>query len=133
LLYPPRDVYNAYIGLTSGRLQLQANALEVLEHLLPPELYRRLAYGLDPEISREEKLSFAHRLCHTGVSSTTEALRVLLHSKDFWLSACALYAVGEGWLTELSEDVRQIPHDSDPLLDETWKWASARLAAAPTA
>ena len=133
LLYPPRDVYNAYIGLTSGRLQLQANALEVLEHLLPPELFRRLAYGLDPEISREEKLSFAHRLCHTSVSSTTEALRVLLHSKDYWLSACALYAVGEGWLMELAEDVRQIPHDSDPLLDETWKWASTRLAAAPTA
>ena len=129
LLYPPRDVYNACVGITSGRPQLQANALELLEHLLPPELYRRLSYGLDPEISLEEKLSYAERLCRAGVRSRVEALRVLLHSKDRWLCACALYTAGDECLTELNEDVRRVPHEIDPLLDETWRWASTRLAA----
>jgi hypothetical protein len=129
LLYPMRDVYNACVGITSGRPQLQANALELLEHLLPPELYRRLSYGLDPEISLEEKLSYAERLCRAGVRSRVEALRVLLHSKDRWLCACALYTAGDEGLTELNEDVRRVPHEIDPLLDETWRWASTRLAA----
>jgi len=133
LTYPMRDVHNAYVGLTSGRPQLQANALEVLEHLLPPELYRRLSYGLDPEFTLAEKLSFAERLCRASVRSRVEALRVLLHTKDCWLCACALYTVGDECLTELSEDVRRVSHETDPLLDETWRWASARLAAAPTA
>jgi AAA family ATP:ADP antiporter len=133
LLYPMRDVYNACAGITSGRPQLQANALELLEHLLPPELYRRLSYGLDPEISLEEKLSYAERLCRVGVRSRSEALRVLLHSKDRWLCACALYTAGDEGLTELNEDVRRVPHEIDPLLDETWRWASTRLAAGPDA
>jgi AAA family ATP:ADP antiporter len=133
LMYPMRDVHNAYVGLTSGRPQVQANALEVLEHLLPPELYRRLSYGLDPEFTLAEKLSFAERLCRADVRSRSEALRVLLHSKDRWLCACALYTVGDECLTELNEDVRRVPHETDPLLEETWRWASARLAAGSAA
>jgi AAA family ATP:ADP antiporter len=133
LMYPIRDVHNAYVGITSGRPQVQANALEVLEHLLPPELYRRLSYGLDPEFALAEKLSFAERLCRASVRSRVEALRILLHSKDRWLCACALYTVGDECLVELDEDVRRVPHETDPLLEETWRWAKARLAAAPTA
>ncbi len=133
LLYPPRDVHNAFVGLKSGRPRVQSNALEVLEHLLRPDLYRRLAYGLDPEISLEEKLKFAERLCHTSVRSKAEALRILLHSEDCWLRTCALHAVGESQVVELSADMRQVPHESDPVLAETWTWANNRLVAAASA
>lgn len=129
LIYPPRDVYNAFVGLTSARPQVRANALEVLEHLLRSDLYHRLAYGLDPEIPLAEKLSFAERLCRAQVKSRIEALRILLHSEDRWLRACALHTVGELQLAELCSDVRQMPRDDDPLLAETWKWASTRLTA----
>jgi len=132
LLYPARDIHNAYAGLTSERPHLQANALEVLEHLLAPDLYRRLAAGVDPESTLAEKLAFAQRLCRTGVNSRNQALRILLHSDDGWLRACAAHVVGQARLAELSEDVHRMPHDSDPVLDETWKWASARLAAVET-
>ncbi len=130
LLYPPRDVYNAFLGLTMGTAQRQANAQEVLEHLLPADLYRRLVNGLDPEIPFREKVNFARRLCGSGVDSKYEALRILLHSEDSWLSACALYAVGEERLTELNDEVSQVPHATDPVLDETWHWAVGRLKAA---
>jgi AAA family ATP:ADP antiporter len=132
LLYPARDIHNAYAGLTSERPHLQANALEVLEHLLAPDLYRRLAAGVDPESTLAEKLAFAQRFCRTGVNSRNQALRILLHSDDGWLRACAAHVVGQARLAELSEDVHRMPHDSDPVLDETWKWASARLAAVET-
>jgi AAA family ATP:ADP antiporter len=132
LLYPARDIHNAYAGLTSERPQLQANALEVLEQLLAPDLYRRLAAGVDPESTLAERLAFAQRLCRTGVSSRNEALRILLHSDDGWLRACAVHAVGQARLADLSEDVHRVPHASDPVLDETWTWTSARLAGVET-
>lgn len=40
LIYPVEDVYRAYGGLTSGRRELRANALELLDNLLRPELKR---------------------------------------------------------------------------------------------
>jgi AAA family ATP:ADP antiporter len=129
LLCPPRDVHNAYVGLTTGTPQRQANAQEVLEHLLQPDLYRRLANGLDPEIPFREKVNFARRLCGSSVESRNEALRILLHSEDSWMSACALYTVGEERLTELNDEVGRVPHAGDPLLAETWQWAITRLKA----
>jgi hypothetical protein len=129
LLYPPRDVHNAFLGLTLGTSRRQANAQEVLEHLLQPELYRRLVKGLDAEIPLREKVNFASRLCGSSVKSRNEALRILLHSEDGWLSACALYTVGEERLTELNDEVSHVPHAAQPLLDETWQWATARLKA----
>jgi hypothetical protein len=133
LLYPPRDVHNAYLGLTMGTSQRQANAQEVLEHLLQPDLYRRLVNALDSEIPLREKVNFASRLCGSRVNSRNEALRILLHSEDGWLSTCALYAVGEELITELNDEVSRVPHAADPLLDETWQWAVARLKAANSA
>jgi len=131
LLYPPRDIHNAFLGLTTGTGQRQANAQEVLEHLLQPDLYRRLVKGLDAEVALPEKVNFASRLCGSSVKSRNEALRILLHSEDSWLSACALHAVGEERLTELNDELSHVPHAADPLLEETWQWASARLKAAP--
>jgi HEAT repeat protein len=130
LLYPPRDIHNAFLGFSMGTARRQANAQEVLEHLLQPDLYRRLVIGLDPEIPFREKVLFACRLCGSSVKSRNEALRILLHSEDSWMSACALYAVGEERLTELNDEVSQVLHIANPLLEETWQWATARLKAA---
>jgi hypothetical protein len=130
LLYPPRDVYNAFVGLTTGRPQLQANALELLEYMLKPDHYRLLACAIDPEIIPQERLNFAHRLCRTTVASKAEALRILLRSNDRWLCACALHTIGESRLAELCDDLGRVRRDGDALLEETWQWASMRLAAA---
>ena len=132
LLYPPGDIHNAYAGLTSHRPQLQANALEVLEHILTPDLYRRLVAGVDSDRTSAERLEFARRLCQTSVSSRAEALRISLQSGDRWLCACALYEIGHDRLTELDHDLQQMTQE-DPLLGEAWKWASDRLAGAEVA
>jgi len=129
LLYPPRDVHNAFLGLTTGTSQRQANAQEVLEHLLQPDLYRRLVNALDSEIPLREKVSFARRLCGSSVKSKNEAVRILLHSEDGWLSVCALHAIGQERLMELNNEVSQLPRMADPLWVETWQWALARLKA----
>jgi AAA family ATP:ADP antiporter len=129
LLYPPRDIHNAYVGLISGQPRIRSNAMEVLEHLVRSDLYKTLVCALDPDVNLKEKLHFAQRLCHTSVGSKTEALRIVLHSEDRWLRACALHAVGELRLAELTEELRRVPHSGDSLLEETWNWTHARLAA----
>jgi ATP:ADP antiporter, AAA family len=131
LLYPPQDIHNAYAGLTSGQARIQANALEVLEHLLRQEHYRLLSHALDPDIHVREKLHFADRLCHTRVESRAEALRILLHSEDRWLRVCALHAVGELLLADLNGELPRVEHRGDSLLEETWNWTTARLGTAP--
>ena len=128
LLHSQRDVYNAFVGLASGRPQLQANALEVLEHILPPALFRSLANVLDPEVGLRQKLDYARRLCQTEVASRSEALRILLYSEDSWMRACALYAAGGLGRKELIADMNRISCDHDPLLAETRNWALARFA-----
>jgi AAA family ATP:ADP antiporter len=128
LSYPPRDIQNAFVGLASHRPQLQANALEMLEHLLQPDLFRRLASVLDPEVETRQRLDYACRLCGIEVDSRNEALRILLHSEDHWLQACALYAVGGLRLNELSTEIQKIAGDREPLLAEMRNWAAARLS-----
>jgi ATP:ADP antiporter, AAA family len=129
LLYAPRDIHNAYAGLTSGQPRIQANALEVLEHILRPETYRLLACALDPDISLKERLQFADQLCHSSILSQAEALRTLLHSEDRWLRACALHAVGELRLADLNPELPRVAYRGDSLLEETWKWTRMRLAS----
>ena len=131
LIYSPRDIHNAYAGLTSGQARIQANSLEVLEHLLRPEHFRLLTSALDPDIHLREKLHFAERLCHTKVESRTEALRILLHSEDRWLRACALHAVGELLVADLASEMQRVTRRGDSLLEETWNWAARRLGTAP--
>ncbi len=128
LSYSPRDIQNAFFGLTSNRPQLQANALEMLEHLLQPELFRRLASVLDPEADPQRRLAFARRLCGTEIGSRNEALRILLHSGDCWLLACALYAIGGLRLRDLATEITNVPCDREPLLSETRNWTLARLS-----
>jgi hypothetical protein len=129
LLYHPRDIYNAFVGLTSERSQLQANALEMLEHILKPHLYRRLANVLDPEIELSKKMEFARQVCRTDVKTRTEALRILLHSEDRWLRACALYAAGGSGMRELTSDIDGQSCEGDALLEETRNWALAKMAS----
>ncbi|MFH0945890.1 MAG: MFS transporter, partial [Planctomycetota bacterium] len=40
LIYPIEDIYRAYAGLKSGKRELRANAIELLDNLIRPELKR---------------------------------------------------------------------------------------------
>jgi AAA family ATP:ADP antiporter len=128
LTYSPRDIKNAFFGLASNQRRLQANALELLEHLLQPELFRRLASVLDPEAEPQQRLAFARRLCNTEVGSRNEALLILLHAEDCWMRACALYVIGGLRLRDLATELTRVPCDSEPLLAEMHSWTLARLS-----
>jgi hypothetical protein len=133
LLYPPRDVYNAYKGLTSGRVQLEAHGLEVLEHVLPQGFFRRMADVIDPEGGKLRRLSAAREWCRVGVDCRGEALRILMHSEDEWLRVCALYAAGSLREAALLPEIIRCPCDGGGLLADTRDWAASLLAAGASA
>jgi hypothetical protein len=59
LLFPQQDVLTAYRGLHSPSKQLRANALELLDTLLPPRLKMPVLALVDKEIPIEERLLIA--------------------------------------------------------------------------
>ncbi|MBI4455807.1 MAG: hypothetical protein HY644_07910 [Acidobacteria bacterium] len=62
LLFSQRDIYTAYRGLNSPRLELKMNAVELLDNLLPSQFKRVLLPLVDDEVPVQEKLKVAEML-----------------------------------------------------------------------
>jgi HEAT repeat protein len=95
LLYPARDLLNAYHGIMSGRRVLRANAQEFLDNLLTGR-HRRLVLSLiDEQPATEAWLESAVSLGFdpgNEIRTRDEALDFLATGCDPWLGACAALA-----------------------------------------
>lgn len=94
LVYPPRDVLNAYHGVVSGRRVARANAQEFLDNLLAGP-HRRLVLSLLDEQPATEAWREAGLAAAEPARTTAEALAFLGTDCDPWLAACAIAAGGE--------------------------------------
>lgn len=98
LLYPAKDLLNAYHGVMSGRRILRANAQEFLDNLLVGS-HRQLVLTLIDEQPANE----AWRVSLTGIDAdfdqslrgAADALAFLGAGRDPWLAACAIFAGAE--------------------------------------
>ena len=93
LVYPARDVVNAYYGLFSGRRVLRANAQEFLDNILSGP-HRSLVRSLIDDSSARTAWLEAGIDPGQPIRSTQEALDFLGASCDPWLAATAIYAGG---------------------------------------
>ncbi|MFH1570527.1 MAG: HEAT repeat domain-containing protein [Gemmatimonadota bacterium] len=117
LLYPPRDMHDAYLGLVSGGRATRASSLEFLDNLLSRELKELLVPLLDadaPAAARDPR----GRPFGAAPRDRGGALTSLLRSDDPWLRACATFSLsGEpDRAEELGRPMRDDPH---PLVRET--------------
>jgi AAA family ATP:ADP antiporter len=121
LLYPAKDLLNAYYGVMSGRRVLRANAQEFLDTLLTGN-HRQLVLALLDESS-------AHEAWHTTlvdlggefaepIRNEKEALAFLANSSDPWLAACAVNAGATG---VNPESVAYLSKDEDEMLSSLEK------------
>lgn len=62
LLLPEHDLHSAYVGVQSTNPAVHANALEFLEHALPPRLRATLLPLLDGDVTVEERITIAERI-----------------------------------------------------------------------
>jgi ATP:ADP antiporter, AAA family len=115
LVYPARDIYNAYLGVTSGNRIVKASAIEFLDNLLGREVKRRIVPMLEAEPV-------------PGVEATLDGpwLVPLLRSTDPWLRACAVYNADLLVMPDLASELDRARRDPDPVVRETAALVLAR-------
>ena len=129
LLWPEFDLKSVWVALRSERGSIRANALELLDAELHPDLRNLVVPLFDGQVSVTERVEKANRLFGSAVESREEAVLTLLASEDAWLKACGVYAVGQLKLTALAEEIEKFAGSKDPLLRETVRAALLKLKA----
>jgi AAA family ATP:ADP antiporter len=118
LVYPPKDIYNAYQGIAGGARNLQANAIEFLDNLLRSDIKRYLLPIIE-DGSTEIALQRGTELFNLSRMSKKQAVAYLIDSKDEWLRACAVYSIRGVKEDELWYKVEKLRDDPDPIVKET--------------
>jgi AAA family ATP:ADP antiporter len=126
LLYPPGDMYNAYLGITSGKARLRADAIEFLDNVLTPAL-KRIIIPLVESAPSTSSFGWARGIPSPVVPSYEDAVDSILESEDVWLKACAVYLIAVfGW-TYYTGYVAALTEDEDRILRETALYCQERL------
>lgn len=127
LVYPPRDIYNAYLGIVSGRKTLQANAIEFLDNLLRTDIKKYILPILD-DVSESTILQKGRELFDVGFSNREDALVHLIDGTDSWLRACAIFDIRKDDTHRLQELLNMSLGDPDPVVRETAELMKSDLA-----
>jgi len=128
LLLPHVGLHDAYIGLRSKDELIRANALELLDNVLSPDLRQVLVPLLDSQVPTAERIEIANRLVGAPLDSPEQAVATLLSSEDPWLRSSAIYAVGALQLHALRTELDRFDSDADPVLRQSVRAARRRLA-----
>lgn len=126
MIYSQRDIYNAYLGISSSDNRRRANAAEFLDNVLSGDLKRYLNPILD-DPSEANLIYRGQELFEIRLGSRQEALRSLLEGRDSWLRACALFAVRPEDGKEIFELVKSSTASGDDLARETAGLTLARI------
>ncbi|MEZ5359767.1 MAG: Npt1/Npt2 family nucleotide transporter [Candidatus Zixiibacteriota bacterium] len=118
LSYPPQDIYNAYLGLTSHRSVLRANAVEFLDNVLLGEAKRMLAPILD-DVGTEFAAKRGEELFNFHLESTEQGVALLIDGDDIWLKCCAMYHAGTMASQQLRDKITQATEHPHQLVKET--------------
>ncbi len=128
LLYPPKDISDAYYSISSGRRDLRSNALELLDSMLTNPV-RQMLLPVIEDRSPERIMEFGRTLFGIVPPTYVQGLRELLTDSDPWLQSCAAYVVGDQGLIQLAPLLDPLSRAGDPLLRETVQMALTRLRA----
>src|SRR3989338_2837129 len=109
LLYDPDLISVIYDRLTEtdGDKHVKANALELLENVLTPELYRPL-YPIFDEMPWPE----------TSKKALDVTVQEFLESQDPWLSVCTIFLIVEMRLEEFYPQLNRLTQSQAPMLKE---------------
>lgn len=126
LIYPPRDVYNAYLGIASARQDARANALEFLDNLLAPR-YKKDLIPIVETHSRQRSPGISRGLPNLHLLDEAECLRQLIAGEDGWLKACAVYLAGILRARQFAPEIQTLASQCEPLVREAAEYALRQL------
>jgi hypothetical protein len=118
LVYPARDIYNAYYGIISRQKTLRANSVEFLDNMLHRDIKKYLFPILD-DLAPEVVLRKAEELFGVHRRTREESLICLINGDDNWLRACAAYCTIGIESETVADAVAGISRDPDPIVRET--------------
>jgi len=95
---------------------LRANALELLENVVEPELARKLRPIFEDSVH--------HRVKQVELEETIE---MFLESKDQWLQICAVFLIAELGLEEFYQSIRDTSHARSAIVREASEIALKKL------
>jgi len=130
LTYPVREIRDARSRLSSGRAELQSNAVEFLDsrllgNPLRPALLPTLETGDEDLLVRTGRELFdLEPLPYPTV------IRRVLDTPDVWLRACACHAAAEAGVASLAPRIADLETAADPILREEALVAVERLRPA---
>ncbi len=116
LKYSPKDMLNAYFGLTSDKDYLRANAIEFLDNILETSFKRTLIPLVESSLSDLPKIEGGH--FQPEFSGEDASLELILTGDDNWLKALAMHLIAEQGLTKFIASIQSFADSPDPLVRE---------------
>jgi AAA family ATP:ADP antiporter len=143
LLWPEIDLKSVWVALQSNNAAQRADAIELLEAELSPDLRKLVLPLFDDEKSVADRVAIANEQVGSGMTGAEEqamaarndpasqrwAVSTLLSSDDPWLLSCGVHLVGALRLLDFADEVHKHVDSSDPLLRETARSVLMRLRA----
>jgi ATP:ADP antiporter, AAA family len=126
LRYPPKEIYAAWLAVSSRRHEQATAALEFLDNTMDRDLKRFLLPLLD---APENLLEHGRELFGVEPPTAEDATRDLIRSRDPWLVACAISAAGELKLRNLAPEIAEAAAEAQMDVAEVARRAEAALAA----
>lgn len=118
LSYPPRDIYNAYLGIVGTDKNKHASAIEFLDNVVGRNVKKYL-FPIVDRVSESAAISRGVELFRLEVRTTDDALLKLITGDDAWLKTCALFCAKETHAGKVRDAVRAASSDPDPVVRET--------------
>ncbi|HSE49021.1 MAG TPA: Npt1/Npt2 family nucleotide transporter [Terriglobales bacterium] len=131
LLHPAEDLLRIYRGLSSKDHAVRANAVELLEQLLPQEMKQVVLPALDEEMAMGARLACAERLGIAPPERREAALAELLRSPSPAVALAALDEVAGKRVAELYDSLEELARGEEPLVAATAASVRERLAPPP--
>lgn len=117
-------------GLKFLDSRTRANAIETLEHVGDKRIIRQLIPLLD-NVSYEERADMALQIWNIKKRTLISVIRHFVGSRDPWLRACALFAIGDMKMRDFGHYVIRNINDIDRYVRESAVEAMEKLGITP--
>ena len=126
LRYGSKDIYNAYLGVISGKPNLRSDAVEFLDNILASK-FKKYIIPIVELKSLKSILRKCEQILNLNLKSTDEGLEVLLKSNDYWLVACTVNLIADQHNRKFKPIVNELIDSDNRIVSETASYARARL------
>ncbi|NIO49263.1 MAG: hypothetical protein GTN73_07505 [Candidatus Aminicenantes bacterium] len=126
LKHPPKDMFNAYLGIKSNKSNLRANSVEFLDNILEMNLKRILIPIVETSKDGIQSTN-AQKLFGFTMPTESECLSLILQGDDNWLKVCTLYLIATLRYNKFNDFVTKLTDAPDPMVKETAKYCLKRI------